>query len=249
MAFANQKNMYLKTQVETASKEQLVVMLFDGIVRFTEQARKAILAGSVEESHHSLVRAQAIIMELICTVDKEKGGEVAQNLLGLHAYAFNCLVVCNIKKDVAKIDEVQNIYRQLRDGWIGAMESLGIGPRKLAPAPDRGNRPSQPANPELFRNPVSTPSVSKSASKFPLPVEKPQARIAATAVQETEPVMHSKAPGAYSLGRAATFMASLAKPAFADSNGASAIGVIVAPDLARHNAALNAYAVGSRNVS
>ncbi len=130
----NARNQYLKTQVETASKEQLVVMLFDGIIRFSEQARKAIEAKQIEESHHSLMRAQAIVMELICTIDREKGGEVASNLMALHAYAFNCLITANMKKDTSKIDEVQNIYRQLREGWVGAMESLGLTGAKTAAA-------------------------------------------------------------------------------------------------------------------
>lgn len=136
MAFPNPaaRNQYLKTQVETASKEQLVVMLFDGIIRFTEQARKAIDNKEIEVSHNALMRAQAIVMELIVTVDKEKGGEVAKNLMALHAYSFNCLVQCNLRKDVTKIDEVQGIYRKLREGWVGAMESLGIvtGAQKAA---------------------------------------------------------------------------------------------------------------------
>ncbi|MCD7897620.1 MAG: flagellar export chaperone FliS, partial [Planctomycetaceae bacterium] len=126
MALPNARQQYLKTQVETASKEQLVVMLFDGILRFTEIARKAIESKQIEDSHHALMRAQAIVMELICTVDKEKGGEIANNLMALHAYAFNCLITANMRKDVSKLDEVQNIYRKLREGWVGAMENLGI---------------------------------------------------------------------------------------------------------------------------
>ncbi len=158
MAFPNNaRAQYLKTQVETATKEQLVVMLFDGIIRFTEQARRAIETKQVEDSHNALMRAQAIVMELICTVDKDKGGEVASNLLALHAYAFNCLIKCNMHKDVSKIDEVQKIYRELREGWVGAMETLGIaatgtgsvpagGPPKKGPAPTNPNAPKTVIN-------------------------------------------------------------------------------------------------------
>ena len=135
MAYPNPQNQYLKTQVETASREQLVVMLFDGIVRFTEQARKAIEDNEIENVHHRLMRAQAIIMELIYTIDRDKGGQIANNLLSLHAYAFNCLIVANMKKDVSKIDEGQKIYRGLREGWVAAMGSLGIGGAGAASAP------------------------------------------------------------------------------------------------------------------
>ena len=163
MALPNARDQYLRTQVETASKEQLVVMLFDGIVRFTEQARKAIQDNKIEESHHALMRAQAIVMELICTVDKDKGGDIAKNLMGLHAYAFNCLIVCNMKKDLSKIDEVQKIYRQLREGWVGAMDTLGIGANKVAGTPAA----TAPAPTAAAKSTVPTPP--KPVGPAPIP--------------------------------------------------------------------------------
>ena len=164
MALPNARNHYLKTQIETASKEQLVVMLFDGVIRFTEQARKAIAEENIEDSHHSLMRAQAIIMELICTIDKEKGGEVADGLMSLHAYAFNCLIVCNMKKDVAKIDEVQKIYRELREAWVGAMDTLGIAPGVSKPAtPAAGTPAQQPA--------AAKPAAAATQAQAPQPTQ------------------------------------------------------------------------------
>lgn len=173
MAFPNQaaRNQYLKTQIETASKEQLVVMLFDGVLRFTEQARKAIEEKAIEASHNALMRSQAIVMELIVTVDKDKGGEVAKNLLALHTYAYNCLVQCNMKKETAKIDEVQNIYRNLRDGWLNAMDSLGVGPRKVAGSP-AGQAPAA-AQPAAGQRPVGQPAAPAPAAGRPLPTGRP----------------------------------------------------------------------------
>lgn len=185
MAFPNPaaRNQYLKTQVETASKEQLVVMLFDGIVRFTEQARKAIEEKQIEASHNALMRAQAIVMELIVTVDKDKGGDVAQNLMALHAYSFNCLVQCNLHKDVSKIDEVQNIYRNLREGWVGAMENLGIAPtaaKTMAPAtatPAAAPAAArQPGVPPVGGKPLPTSAPkAPAAPAAPMPQQKPGA--------------------------------------------------------------------------
>lgn len=161
----NPRDQYLRTQVETASKEQLVVMLFDGIVRFTEVARKAIEEKRIEDSHHALMRAQAIVMELICTVDKERGGPVAKNLMGLHAYAFNCLIACNMKKDVTKIDEVQKIYRELREGWIGAMETLGIAATKAAGA--GASAPTKPLGSTPAPAPKAPAAAPASAGQYP----------------------------------------------------------------------------------
>ncbi len=165
----NARNQYLKTQVETASKEQLVVMLFDGILRFSEQARKAIEEKQIEESHHALMRAQAIVMELIVTVDREKGGEVASNLTALHAYAFNCLITANMKKDLSKIDEVQNIYRQLREGWVGAMESLGLSGSKNAAASAPVAPKTIPTGPAPRTIPTGAPVAAKTIPTAPAP--------------------------------------------------------------------------------
>lgn len=182
----NARNQYLKTQVETASKEQLVVMLFDGILRFTEVARKAIEDKKIEEKHRALMRAQAIIMELLCTVDKEKGGDVAKNLISLHAYAFNALVACNLKEDTSKIDEVQNMYRQLKEGWLGAMEKLGISTTggKLMAGIIPGQQQNQPA--------AAAPAAGR-----------PQGVFARSASAAPAPAPARPAFGSYAMGRSA----------------------------------------------
>lgn len=120
----NPHRQYLKTKIETASKEQLVLMLMDGVLRFSEQARKAIEEKNEEERHLKLIRCQDIIFELIAGIDRDQGGEVAENLGRLYSYSIRCLVVANLDKNAEKISEVQRIFRELREGWAGAMESL-----------------------------------------------------------------------------------------------------------------------------
>ncbi len=241
MALPNARNQYLKTQIETASKEQLVVMLFDGIIRFTENARKAIEEKSVEDSHHNLMRAQAIIMELICTVDKEKGGDIANNLLSLHAYAFNCLIVCNMKKDVTQIDEVQKIYRELREAWVGAMDSLGISSNAGKPLP------VAPAQPVANAAPVAAG------------VAKPALNVAA---KPAAPAAPAQAATGYGMGRTAMLGAFGApkaapsapvQPAAPAAPSASANVNIAASvantNSAKQNAMMNAYSNGSRSIA
>ena len=216
------KNQYLRTQVETASKEQLVVMLFDGIVRFTEQARKALADKDVESSHNLLMRAQAIIMELICTVDKERGGEVAKNLLALHAYAFNCLVVCNMKKDASKIDEVQRIYRELRDGWQAAMESLGLSASRVSVS-------------------AASPAPGQSAGDGSMAL--------ADGLAAREPEL-SAAPAASRYGMGKTSSLSVGRePSLALGKQSGKGAAIASPVSPRRAAVIGAYAVGARSVS
>lgn len=259
MALPNAKNQYLKTQIETASKEQLVVMLFDGIIRFTELARKAIQEERIEESHNALMRAQAIVMELICTVDRDKGGEVANNLMSLHAYAFNCLIVCNMKKDVSKIDEVQNIYRELREGWVVAMDKLGISGSSGAQASATASAPTGGASaPAIPKAPLAAMAPKAAPSPAPLPVA-PAAMPGKTlggsgGVMASAPVSAPTAAAGYGMGRTAILGIAMpgaavasapvaAKPAIASpvpSSPASAPKV-AAPVSAQQAALLSAY--------
>lgn len=248
MALPNARNQYLKTQIETASKEQLVVMLFDGVIRFTEQARKAIEEKQIEDSHHALMRAQAIVMELICTVDKEKGGEVANNLMGLHAYAFNCLIVCNMKKDIGKIDEVQKIYRQLREGWVGAMENLGIAPTmakaSAAPAAPPAGRPAAPsagANSGSIVPPIQPKPPVGPGSNGIMASAKPAAPVAgiAPAIQTAPKI------GGYGMGKTA-MIAGLSNAAHAVQPGKP---VVTAASAGAKPAVVNAYQGGTRSIA
>lgn len=264
MAFNNARNQYLKTQVETASKEQLVLMLFDGILRFTEQARKALRENSIEVSHNALMRAEAIVMELIVTVDKDKGGEIATNLLGLHAYAYNALVQCNLHKDEAKIDEVQNIYRKLREGWVGAMGSLGIGghaqqgaaapAEPTAPAPKTtlptGSAPAPKAPGTLPGTPPAQgPGGIMAGMKAPaaaVPAAKAQPAPAAAAPAAPAAAAKPAAAGTYGMGRTA-MMGAYGRPAAAP---APVAGSVQTPNTPNKAAMLGAYQQpGTRSIA
>ena len=161
-ASEKQRKQYLATQVTTASKEQLVLMLFDGILRFCENAKAAYQAVPVrfEAGGMAVQRAQAIIMELIYTLDREKGGDIAENLARLHAYSFKCLLQASLSRDMAKAQEVITIYTELRSAWIEAMNVLGLaGAAATAAMAKTAALPaSAPANP-------AAPAAAQAAAK------------------------------------------------------------------------------------
>jgi len=115
---------YLKTQVETASPEQLVTMLYDGAVRFGEQAVEALESGDTETFCGKLGRAQAIVLELSVSLDRTGGGEIAANLAALYAYVHTRLVEADVEKDAERIREALRIMRELREGWIEGLKGL-----------------------------------------------------------------------------------------------------------------------------
>jgi len=115
---------YLKTQVETSSPEQLVTMLYDGAIRFGEQAVDALESEDLETFCNKLGRIQAIVLELSASLDRAGGGEVAANLSALYAYVHTKLVEADIEKDPGRIGEAIHIVRELREGWVEGTAGL-----------------------------------------------------------------------------------------------------------------------------
>jgi flagellar protein FliS len=105
--------------VEAASPVELVVMLYDGALRFLGQAREAIERRDVRAKGEALSRVIAIVGELQATLDMEQGGEVAASLHRLYAYVMDCLVAASVNRDVVPLDDAARVLATLREGWAG----------------------------------------------------------------------------------------------------------------------------------
>jgi flagellar protein FliS len=110
-------NQYLEMKIQTATPEALVAMLYEGAIRFLNQAQNALAAKDWHKAHGNIVRAQNIVSELSVTLDKQKGGEIADNLARIYSYINDRLIEANIKKDAAKIGECIQILSNLNDAW------------------------------------------------------------------------------------------------------------------------------------
>ncbi|MGG2467855.1 flagellar export chaperone FliS [Paraclostridium bifermentans] len=115
MYTANPYNAYKQNSVNTASKEQLLLMLVDGAVKYTKIARLAILDRNIERAHKELVRVQDIFLELMITMDRSS--KAMDDLYQLYEYIKNELAKANIKKDIKIIDEVLPLIEEVRDMW------------------------------------------------------------------------------------------------------------------------------------
>ncbi len=113
----NGTNRYLETAVETASPVRLVVMLYDGAIRFLHEALHAIQNRDYETKNLKYQRAQKILAELISSLDFEKGGEIAENLFRLYTYMYNQLVEANIQDSVERTEHVIHLLSELREAW------------------------------------------------------------------------------------------------------------------------------------
>jgi flagellar protein FliS len=113
----NPYEQYRKTAVGTTSRGGLVIMLYDGILRFSKQAVAAVERGDFEEAHRSFIRAQDIIAELQASLDFEAGGDLAHNLQGLYEYGYRRLVEANCRKATPPALEVMELFNELLEAW------------------------------------------------------------------------------------------------------------------------------------
>jgi len=113
----NGHNRYLETAVETASPARLIVMLYDGAIRFINEAAYAMQQRNYETQNAKLQRAQKILAELISSLDFDKGGEIAENLFRLYTYMYNQLVEANINDDRDRLEHVVHLLSELRKAW------------------------------------------------------------------------------------------------------------------------------------
>ena len=123
VAFRNGKNPYQTAAVMTASPGQLVVMLYDGVLKFVSVARAGCALPENDPQRLPMVqegvkRSLAIIDELRSTLDKETGGEYAESLDRLYDYYSRRLLKAQISLDDAPLAEVEKLVETLRGGWV-----------------------------------------------------------------------------------------------------------------------------------
>lgn len=108
---------YKQSSVLTAPPERLVVMLYDGALRFLARAATAMREEGPVAAAEPIQRTQAIIEELVSTLDHEKGGEVADGLQAIYVFCLRLLPEAQLERDAEKIDQVAGLLRELRDAW------------------------------------------------------------------------------------------------------------------------------------
>jgi flagellar secretion chaperone FliS len=109
-------NAYRENSIMTASPEQLVVMLYDGAGRFLRQAEGSMVDGSWLQASEKLSRAEAIIDELLATLDMD-AGEVADRLQSIYIVCKTRLIEARIERDSVRVDQVARLLGELREAW------------------------------------------------------------------------------------------------------------------------------------
>lgn len=118
MALPNPYNQYRQQQINTSSPDKLLLMLYDGAIRFCNMAMIAAENKQMEEAHNNLVKVQNIIQEFMATLNMDY--DIAHSLYNLYEYLYRRLVEANMKKDPEIIAEVAGFLSELRETYAKA---------------------------------------------------------------------------------------------------------------------------------
>ena len=156
----NAAHAYLQTQVGTTGRGEIVVMLYDGALRFLAQAREKMEARDMAGKGMLISRALDIINELDSSLNMDAGGELAQNLHNLYLLCNTRLLQANLKLDMAKLDSVVEILTGLRSAFA---EILNTPEAQAACAKMGAQKPAtqQAAAPRPAGVQQQTPSVNR----------------------------------------------------------------------------------------
>ncbi|MGU9538219.1 flagellar export chaperone FliS [Clostridium tepidum] len=120
MYTANAYNTYKNNSVNFASKDQLLLMLVDGAVKFSKIARQAIEDKEILKAHENLIKTQDIFYELMATLDVNQAGDWGYKLMSIYEFIVKRLGEANIKKDTKIMDEIIPLIEEIRDTWYEA---------------------------------------------------------------------------------------------------------------------------------
>ena len=109
-------NIYAQNNVGIESPAKLIEMLYEGVLRFNAQAKKAIKDKDIEKKVYWTNRSIAIVVELVSILDDSQG-EVSAYLSGLYNYQIQLLTTASLKSDTDKLDEVSNVFKGLLEAW------------------------------------------------------------------------------------------------------------------------------------
>lgn len=127
---------YQKTQVTTASQEKILLMLYEGAIRFVKHADKAMAEKNLADKGKYISKATAILSELMATLDFKVGGQLAVDLENLYVFMIDKLIDGNINNDRESIAVVEKLLKTLYSAWKDVIENPredGVPSKNLQP--------------------------------------------------------------------------------------------------------------------
>jgi flagellar protein FliS len=117
-------NAYRQTAVTTASKEQVLIMLYEGAIKHLKKASECCLKKDLAGKGVAVGKAHDIIIELSNSLDFNIGGDIAKNLERLYMFMVEQIIQGNMNNDSAKFDQSRALLENLLEGWKGAVAQV-----------------------------------------------------------------------------------------------------------------------------
>ena len=114
---------YRRNQISTSNQGRLILMMYEGAIKFTTMATESIAKGDASSQGKYIQKAHDIINELSLSLDFEKGGDGALRLDSLYQFVLSQLTLANIKSDQKPLQAVLNILNHLLEGWVKVYET------------------------------------------------------------------------------------------------------------------------------
>jgi flagellar biosynthetic protein FliS len=124
--YSNGYDIYKNNSVNYASKEQLLLMLVEGAVRFCKMGRQAIVDNDIKKANESLIRTQDIFSELMVSLDTTQGDWAVQ-LYKVYAFVKEKLFEANMKKSLEIVDEILPLIEDINETWKEAYKKSKNG--------------------------------------------------------------------------------------------------------------------------
>lgn len=120
MSMNNPYGKYLENQILTASPTKLLILTFDGAIRFARTAQEKMKQGDLYEQGNFIKKVQNILLELMSSLNAKVDPQLVANLDALYTYMFDRLTHANMQDDLQALEEVTNILVELRSVWAEA---------------------------------------------------------------------------------------------------------------------------------
>jgi flagellar protein FliS len=120
---------YGAVKVTTANPGQILVMLYDGLMRFLREAQAAFVAKDPGRAGERVSRSLAIIEQLLTSLNPQHAPELCQRLEALYLFCIQRLVRANVEQNADLVAEVIRVLSPLRDAWATAVADLAAAPR------------------------------------------------------------------------------------------------------------------------
>lgn len=135
--YTNQ-NAYKANEISTVSQTRLIVMLYEGAIRFLKIASENMTPRKYDLVNNNIIKAQDIVTELMLSLNLEEGKEVANNLLSIYIYIKKRLLEANMRKDAEILKEVIKLLSDLKTAWDELDKNQELHDKASSPVKNTG---------------------------------------------------------------------------------------------------------------